>query len=743
MHWAWGYLKRKLHWIVPLAIMALALVGWYSEPQVLAQLRFLVFDSYLRMEPRTYEPVPVRIVDLDDESLSRLGQWPWPRTLVAKLVDRLNDMGAAAIAFDIVFAEPDRTSPEHLLADLSSLPADDPTVLRLKGLPDHDEVLAEAMKRARVATGFALNQRTGTAVPAAKASFAFAGDDPHPFVFRFPGAVTNLPILEAAASGNGTFTDLVEIDGITRRVPLLLAMGNRIYPTLAAEALRVAQGAKTDIVKSSGANQETAFGAHTGINSIKIGDLIVPTDGNGRLWVHYTGHVPERFVPAWKIFEPGFDEKLIKDSIVFIGASAAGLLDLRSTPLDPVAPGVEVHAQLVEQILLDDHLKRPDWAPGLELLYMLGLGLFLTARLPKVGAQWAALVGAAALVAAVGASLYAYREYNLLLDPVSPSLVVLLVYLSSSAILYLRTEAERRRVRTAFSRYLAPAIVAQLANHPERLKLGGEMREMTLMFCDIRGFTTISEGFDAHGLTRFINSFLTPMTDLILASGGTIDKYMGDAIMAFWNAPLDEPAHALSACRAALSMRADLVRLNDEWRLQAQAESKAFADVHVGIGLNTGVCCVGNMGSDQRFDYSVLGDDVNLASRLEGQSKTYGVDIVIGETTAAAAPALAALELDLIRVKGKTQPVRVFALLGDETMSANPTFSALKADHDALIAAYRAKDWARARRALEASRAEAPDMLQVFYGVYEERIADFEKAPPPADWDGVYVALTK
>jgi len=320
---------------------------------------------------------------------------------------------------------------------------------------------------------------------------------------------------------------------------------------------------------------------------------------------------------------------------------------------------------------------------------------------------------------------------------------VLLVYLSSSAILYLRTEAERRRVRTAFSRYLAPAIVTQLANHPERLKLGGEMREMTLMFCDIRGFTTIAEGFDAHGLTRFINSFLTPMTDLILASGGTIDKYMGDAIMAFWNAPLDDPAHALSACRAALSMRADLVRLNDEWRHQAQAEGKAFHEVRVGIGLNTGVCCVGNMGSDQRFDYSVLGDDVNLASRLEGQSKTYGVDIVIGETTAASASALAALELDLIRVKGKTQPVRIFALLGDETMSGNPTFSALKADHDALIAAYRAKDWARARQALEASRAEAPEMLQAFYGVYEERLADFEKAPPPADWDGVYVALTK
>ena len=737
------YLRKKLHLVAPLAIMTVAFIGWYSEPAVLAQLRFLVFDSYLRMKPRTYEPAPVRIVDLDDESLSRLGQWPWPRTLVAKLVDRLNEMGAAAIAFDIVFAEPDRTSPTRMLEDLRALSADDPLIVRLESLPDHDTVLAEAIKSTRAAMGFALNQQAGTRIPATKASFAFAGDNPLQFVFRFPGAVSNLPILEAAAAGNGTFTDIVELDGVTRRVPLLLALGDRLYPTLAAEALRVAQGVKTDIVKSSGASGETAFGAHTGINSVKIGGLVVPTDAKGRLWVHYTGHVAERFVPAWKILSPGFDEKLIKDNIVFIGSSAAGLLDLRSTPLDPVAPGVEVHAQLVEQILFDDHLKRPDWAPGLELLYMLGVGLILVVSLPKVGAQWAAAVGAAATTAAFGGSFYAYTGHNLLLDPVSPSIVGLLVYLSSSAILYLRAEAERRRVRTAFSRYLAPTIVAQLANHPERLRLGGEMREMTLLFCDIRGFTTISERFDAHGLTRFLNSFLTPMTDLILAAGGTIDKYMGDAIMAFWNAPLDEPDHGLRACRAALGMRAELVRLNDGWRKQAQSDGMAFADVHIGIGLNTGVCCVGNMGSDQRFDYSVLGDDVNLASRLEGQSKTYGVDIVIGEKTAAAARALATLELDLVRVRGKTRPVHIFALVGDETVASNPTFVALKSDHDALIAAYRKKDWVTARRQLDACRAEAPEMLQGFYALYEERISDFEKAPPPGDWDGVYVALTK
>lgn len=739
----WRQLAKRLYWAVPLGIMALAVIGWIGDPPPLVELRHLVFDSYVRLEPRKYQPVPVRIVDLDDASLARLGQWPWPRTLVAKLVDRLTTLGAAAIIFDIVFAEPDRTSPRHVLEDMAELPVDDPLVKRIEGLPDHDPVLAAAMKRANVVLGFVFNHQVGPRAPAAKASFATVGDDPRPFVAHYSGAVVNLPILEAAAAGNGSMNDVLDLDGITRRVPLVLAYDNKLYPSLAAEALRVAQGARTYIVKSSGANSTRSFGERTGIDSIKIGQLVVPTDANGEVWLHDTGHVQARFVPAWKVLASDFDAAAIKDHIVFIGTSAAGLLDLRSTALEPAAPGVEVHAQLVEQVLLGDWLSRPDWAHGLELLYMLAIGLFLTIRLPKVGPQWAAAVGMAALGAALGGSLYAYSQYRLLIDPVFPSIVVLLVYLSSSAILYLRTEGERRRVRVAFSRYLAPTLVTQLANSPERLKLGGEMREMTLMFCDIRGFTTISERFDAQGLTSFINRFLTPMTDVILASHGTIDKYMGDAIMAFWNAPLDDPEHVAHACHAALAMRAKLVELNDQWRQEAEEDRKPYSDVHIGIGINTGVCCVGNMGSDQRFDYSVLGDDVNLASRLEGQSKTYGVDIVMGERTAAVAPSLATLELDLIRVKGKTHPVHVFALLGDETMATTDAFAGLRRKHDALIAAYRGQDWRAARAHLDACRGQAPATLEALYALYEERIAAFERTPPATDWDGVYVALTK
>ena len=737
------FLKDWLHLLVPLAIMVAALVGWASEPTPLEQLRLFVFDDFMRLRPRTYEPVPVRIVDIDDESLARLGQWPWPRTLMAKLVDRLAALGAGAIAFDIVFAEPDRTSPALALKDLETLAPDDPLVKRVAALPDHDQLFGQAIAHGRVVTGFVLTHRPGTLVPAHKATFANAGDDPRPWVPRFNGAIVNLPVLEANAAGNGCTNDILGTDGVTRRVPLIFNLDDHLYPALAAEVLRVAQGARTYIVKSTGASGVMSFGEHAGINSLKIGALIVPTDSRGTVWIHYTPSIPERFVPAWKVLDGSADPAAIKDNVVLVGTTAAGLKEFHATPLDPNAAGVEIHAQLVEQMLLGDSLERPEWGRGVELVYMLVTGLLLLLLLPKVGARWTALMGLAAIGSAVGGSWYAYAAHNLLLDPVFPSIVALLVYLSSSAVLFLRTEGERRRVRSAFGRYLAPAVVEQLSRHPERLVLGGEMREMTLMFSDIRGFTGIAERFDAHGLTSFINRFLTPMTDVILASRGTIDKYMGDAIMAFWNAPLDDPRHAEHACRAALSMRSALVHLNETWRQEAAAEGKSFAEVRTGIGLNTGTCCVGNLGSAQRFDYSCLGDDVNLASRLEGQSATYGVDIVVGEKTAALAGGLAFLELDLLRVKGKAVPVHIHALLGDETVEATSAFAALKADHAAMLAAYRERRWAEALELIAACSTQAPETLQAFYALYEARIANFRADPPPADWDGVFVALTK
>jgi class 3 adenylate cyclase/CHASE2 domain-containing sensor protein len=461
---------------------------------------------------------------------------------------------------------------------------------------------------------------------------------------------------------------------------------------------------------------------------------------------------PDRDTPPFRSFPAHFVSNLpadwFKGKVVLIGATIS-LTDRSRTPFatvysgdEGVIPGIEIHAHAISQLLSG---KRPYGLtlPGdiLLTLSLAALGLLLGVRNMGLGVRIG--VALAALLALWGAGFGLFHYTGYMIPLVEPSLAFLLTTWGGDALTGREARRQREFIQGAFSRYLSPLLVKQLADSPQRLKLGGEMRDMTLMFCDIRGFTTISERFDAHGLTHFINRFLTPMTDLIMASGGTIDKYMGDAIMAFWNAPLDDPVHVEHGCRAALAMRAELVRLNKIWREEAEAEGKPFADIHIGIGINTGVCCVGNVGSDQRFDYSVLGDDVNLASRLEGQSKTYGVDVVIGERTAAAVPVLAALELDLIRVKGKTKPVRVFHLLGDEKAEATSAFAALKVDHDALIAAYRGQRWAEARSRLEACRAQAPESMQAFYALYDERIAACLAEPPPADWDGVFVALTK
>lgn len=712
-----------------------------AEPPFISHLRTLTFDAYQRLAPRAYQPMGVRIVDLDDASLSRLGQWPWPRTEVARLLRRLIELGAVVIGFDVVFAEPDRTSPANILPVWRSGGHADELERLVGGLPDHDSVFAAQVTQSPVVTGFVLVGTPTSQKPMAKAGWASAGDDPLRFLPDFAGAVVTLPLITEQAMGNGSFNFFPDRDGVVRRVPMVFRMGTQLYPSLSAETLRVALGARTIVVKSSGANQEESFGEHTGIVAIKIGDAVVPTDGTGQVWLHDTGHVADRYVPAWRVFEPDFDRGLIEGHIVLVGTSAPGLKDLRTSPLAEEIPGIEIHAQMLEQIALGDYLLRPDWTLGAEVVYVAALGLAMIVLVEVLGTLWVAGIGVLFMAAAAAASWLAYMRFHWLLDPVYPVACLLIIYLSAAILHFTRSERERRWVRSAFSLYLSPHLVAKLT--PGMLRLGGQMKPMTLMFCDIRDFTTISEQFDPQGLTHVINSFLTPMTRIIQDRMGTIDKYIGDCIMAFWNAPLDDPDHARHACRSALAMLDRLEPLNEQLRREAETAGRKFHPLAIGIGLNTGECCVGNMGSDQRLNYSVLGDTVNLASRLEGQSKNYGVSIVLSDETRAGAPEMASLELDLIMVKGKTTPVRIFTLLGDTATRQTAAFQAIETAHEAMLAAYRTMDFAAARQRLEDCRTAAQGRLERLYAVYEERIEAYLSAPPPSDWDGVFVATSK
>jgi adenylate cyclase len=659
-------MKRIWSYLVPLLILVGVLVLQYQFPLQVEAFRIKVFDVFQQIKPRVYTDTPVRIIDIDDESLEKLGQWPWPRTLIADLVTRLAAGGAKSIAFDIVFAEPDRTSPKKVVASLPVKSAFAQVRAQMDLLPDHDVLFAEAIAKAPVVLAFGLTPETHKTVPQLKSGFAElsrGADRAIDYVGPVRnGAVTDLPEFEKSARGNGCFNMGMELDSTIRRAPALFRLNETLCPALVLEAIRVQQGASTYKIKLAGASGETSFGEKTGIVGIKVGRLDIPTDNKGRIWLYDTGYRSERFIPAWKVLSDDFDLKTLEGSILFIGSSATGIKDLRSTPLNPRAPGVEVHAQLAEQILLGNFLRRPDWADGAEFTYLVLLGLLLIILLPLTGAILCAAIGISAIAFAFGFSWYAFDKMHLLLDPVFPSIVVLLIYLVSSFLNFLRTERERGQIRSAFSRYLSPELVKKLAKDPKQLKLGGEVKTMTFLFTDIRGFTSLSETLSAHELTQFMNSYLTPMTDIILRHDGTIDKYIGDCIMAFWNAPLEDKDHARHACLAGTEMLKFLKEWNDSRREEAARQGKAFREIAIGVGINTGEACVGNMGSEYRFDYTVLGDEVNLASRLEGLTKQYGVAMLIGQNTADRVADLSPRELDTIQVRGKTKPTKIFTL---------------------------------------------------------------------------------
>ncbi len=713
-------------------LIAAAVTLKLLAPAAITDLQNRSFDLYQQLKPRLYESAPVRIVDIDDATLERAGQWPWPRTQLAALVEKLQRAGASVIAFDAVFAEPDRTSPQQIVPLWGRQPA-----LRdvLSKLPDHDALFAEAIASAPVVTGFVLTHGGGAA-PALKAGWAVVGNDPSAFVPSFSGSVTTLPQLEAVARGNGALNSTPDGDGILRHLPLVMRLNGQLYPSLAVEALRVAQGADSYVIKSVGASGEE--GSTSGIVALKIADIVIPTDQNGSQWLYYSASVEERSVPAWQVLDGTADPSRLAGHIILVGTSAAGLKDIRATPLNPAAPGVEVFAQALEQAILGITLSRPDWMAGAEILLMVAASLLLLG----VNALLTPLAGIVFMAVTLGGILtlswHAFASHRLLVEPVMPALTIVVVYILDVVVRYIHTERERTHIRTAFSQYMSPALVRELANHPERLTLGGENRPLSVMFCDMRGFTSVSERLPPQELTRLLSRFLTPITQIILDRQGTIDKYIGDCVMAFWNAPLDDGAHARHAVLAALGIQEALNRLNAE---------REAAPLQASIGINTDLCCVGNMGTDQRFNYSALGDGVNLASRLQAQCRHYGVDIILGENTEKEIRGMACLELDLIRVQGREALARTYTLVGDERMAESAAFSALAERHRLLTDAYRGGQWDQAERVRKdcVSAAESLPSLRKsgLYTRFARRIALLRNSMPDGCWDGVYDAREK
>ncbi len=738
-----GFFTRLLHaarrrrhvaiWTVGLILVALVITAAYSPFSPLDRLNYLVFDTYQKLRPRPTGESAVAVVDIDDESIRRLGQWPWSRTVLASIIDRVAANGAAAIGLDIVFSEPDRTSPALAVAQLESQ-GFHVTYPGSAADLDHDKALARSFGNAPVVAGIVLSQGTTEPAPAPKAGFAFAGDNPAQYLPSFPGSVHNLPVLDDAAPGIGVFSVPPAEDGVVRRIPLISRQAENLYPALSVESLRIAQGASSLVIRSTGASGEFDTG-QPGMTALKIGSLEVPTGPDGRIWVYYMREPTSPVVPAYRLLGDPDPEvaSQIEGRIVLVGTSAIGLRDLVSTPLQAGFPGVLVHAQIIDQMINGQFLSRPDWAVGLEVAAAVGLGILVLLFLPWFSTFTNAALAAAAVAASIGGGWLAFASYDLLLSPILPVLTSLLAYGSASGVRLLLSESESRYIRTAFGHYLSPAMVEELVHNPDALVLGGENRELTILFCDIRSFTSISETMEPTQLTVFLNNFLTPMTNVLMESGATIDKYIGDAIMAFWNAPLDIPDHRQRACQAVLEMLKALQVLNQTLE----------RPVSIGVGLNTGVCCVGNLGSRQRFDYSAIGDSVNVGSRIEGLTKLYGLSNLVAESTASGIAGLAMLEVDKVMVVGREEATLVYTLLGDGKRAAEPAFLDLRSLHDRFLASYRAARFDEAAGDLLTLETSAPAELSKLYAEYRRRLDTYLLAPPPPGWDGAYRAEHK
>ncbi|MGA2940909.1 MAG: adenylate/guanylate cyclase domain-containing protein [Xanthobacteraceae bacterium] len=708
------------------------------DPRPIEELRLRTFDLFQVLRPRPQTSFPVVIVDIDEASLKAIGQWPWPRTTVADLVTRITQLGAVAIGFDVIFSEPDRMSPAVAEHSFEGLDAE--TRAKLDALPSNDEVLADAIKHSRVVVGeagSAVSEPRTEAEQALQTGFAIVGPDPTDDLVTFPGLLRNVLPIEQAAAGRGLFSIRAERDGIIRRVPVIMEAQDTLVPALSMEMLRVVTKTSAILVRSDNA----------GVRAVAVPGLEVPTDRNGQFWVHFNKTNPARYVSAKDVLQGQVPADRLRGRLVLIGTSAIGLLDIKTTPVEAAMPGVEVHAQIIESVLTKTLLTNPNYAIGAELIVAVLFGLAIITVAPLLSPAVVVVLGVLLVAGLIGLSLFLFVAHNLLIDFTYPLMSSWLIYLVLAFVNYFREQKQRQQIRSAFGFYLSPHMVEQLARSPERLVLGGEERRMTILFSDVRGFTTISEHYkdDPQGLTHLMNRFLTPLTNAIIERKGTIDKYIGDAIMAFWNAPVDDAEQEANACDAALEMQARAAALNVELKREAEANSGVYMPLRVGIGLNTGPCVVGNMGSDFRFNYSVLGDTVNVASRLEARTKDYRLPLVIGSRTAERAQEkFATMEIDLIQVKGKKDPEAVFAVLGRAETQQDPRCQELRALNAEMLSTFRKQKWDEALVLIERCRGIANGFdLDGFYDMYSERIAAYRADPPAPDWDGVYEAETK
>ena len=673
--------KRTLFMSLALVLLMAMIVLRVSDPGPVRNLRSAYFDYLQLLSPRPYTPLPVMIVDVDEASLTRIGQWPWPRDRMAAIVGRLADFGAAVVVFDILFPEPDRLSPRNIIRDATVRNAlrSGPWVEEIDKL-DNDLALATAMTTMPTVLGISDAGEGGAKPRAAKSGVAFLGHDPAGDLLPLRSATGLVPVLEEAAAGIGVvnINPLTESDTL-RDVPLVWSTPGGAMPGLAVEALRVALGEGTLVVTGPDAPPARADG-------LRIGGYTVPTAAHGLFPVWFRHEAPEQYIPAWRLLDDAAAADLapmLQGAIVFVGSSAAGLADTRTTALGERVPGVSIHAQVVEQILLETYLTRSDATQAVEILVLAGIGIMVSLVLMLTGPVPSVLAGGVAAAAVLGASWYGFTRHGILLDATYPLIGGFGAFSALALYQFAVSDREKRMIRRSFSRYVAPSVLNEIEKQGGSIELGGTTGEVTVLFSDIRNFTPLSATMSAQDLVALLNELFTDLSEEILAEAGTIDKYIGDEIMAFWNAPLVTPGHQRRACLATLRMRRAMARYN------ARKAATGAAPIAIGMGLDCGLACVGNIGSRNRFNYTAIGDTVNVAARTQSACRHVAYDILVTADVALAAPDLAFLAAGAVELKGVADRAETFVLVGGAAMAVSRNFAHLRERHEALLLAIR------------------------------------------------------
>jgi adenylate cyclase len=752
-----GLSRHGVRWLFGAAMTVVAILQVSGDLPLTAVERMDGYFTGLWM--RIHKPVldeRIVIVDIDDRSIAQVGRFPWSRDIMAELTRRMTtEYGTAAIGFDITFPEADTSSGYGVLEKLADkqlkgVPGFREKLAGLKDELDYDGLLVKQFEGMPVVLGYSISDEKprGMLPPP-----AFTKDTLNGRTVPARGAasyVGNLPRLQEVAAGAGIFSAIPDVDGILRSSPLLMQIGDGYYPTLSLATVAVALDAMAIAPRFNGAVDELTERqkANGGLDAI---DLIYKEDGkrkrkhmlvgeNLKVMIEFRGTGGPRggaftYVSAVDVLNGKVDKKVLEGAIALVGTTAAGLNDLRATPVNSEYPGVEVHANLMKSIIDESFKHRPDYADAVDAVAVGLVGATLSIVLMLLTPLWAILLAAAAIAGVLGFNYYMYATHDLVFNVAGLVLLVAGLFVFNLAWGYFFEFRKGKALVSRFGEYVAPELVAEMAENPDKYNMDGESRELTVLFVDVRGFTTISEGLTPKALREYINIYLTAMSsDIRDLHRGTLDKYIGDAVMAFWGAPVAFADHASRAVATSLAMQVSAHRLNDEF------VARGWPPLKIGIGLNSGLMHVGDMGSAIRRAYTVMGDAVNLGSRLEGITKVYGVGITVGETTRAAAPEFIYRELDLVRVKGKNEPVAIFEPVGKAGEVAADAVAEI-GQWEAALALVRSQQWDAAEAALHALQQAQPE--RGLYALYIERIAYYRAHPPGEGWDGVTTFETK